>query len=132
VRVSFGYLHQVGHGYAGNPPALAERVYGGRMGNKIPGDAWAYRGRGLKKLTGKENYIAYMLAAGVDFVVRPSLLLEPMYAADSASWFWACNGCSALADKGDVKALTMRINGELTGLTERTTQAAAALTALCT
>lgn len=39
--------------FANNPFALAERVCGGRMGNDIPGDGFAYRGQGLKQLTGK-------------------------------------------------------------------------------
>lgn len=116
--------------YAGNPQALANNVYGGRMGNVGPDDGWRYRGRGLKQLTGRANYLAYAKASGLDCVEHPELLLEPQHAADSAAWFWARTGCSALADAGDVRALTMRINGGLTGLGERAAQAAAALRAL--
>lgn len=61
---------------------------------------------------------------------RPELLLEPPWVADSASWFWASNVCSALADRGDVAALAQRINGGSTGLKERRDATARALAAL--
>jgi len=61
--------------YARNPQALANNVYAGRMGNTQPGDGWLYRGRGLKQLTGKTNYAAYLMASGVDCLSAPNLLL---------------------------------------------------------
>lgn len=45
---------------ARNPEALANKVYGGRMVNDLPGDGWKFRGQGLKQLTGKSNYLAYV------------------------------------------------------------------------
>lgn len=116
--------------YERNPKALAERVYGGRMGNASTGDGWKYRGRGLKQLTGKTNYMAYMLAAGIDCVSNPDLLLQPEHAADSAAWFWSSNGCSALADRCDVAGLTRRINGGTNGLEERQAMTAVAMKVL--
>lgn len=116
--------------YARNPEALANRVYGGRMGNTAPGDGWRYRGRGLKQLTGKHNDIAYMLAADIDCVEHPDLLLEPRHAADSAAWFWSVRGCNQLADTLNWTELSTRINGGYTGLSERITQTHRALEAL--
>ncbi|WP_454623105.1 chitinase [Brucella anthropi] len=45
-----------------NPPALANKVYGGRMGNTRPNDGWLYRGRGLPMITGKDNYKKFGIA----------------------------------------------------------------------
>lgn len=105
--------------FARNPRALANKVYGGRMGNTGPDDGWRYRGRGLKQLTGRDNYEAYSRAAGINAASNPDLLLDPRYAADSAGWFWHANGCGALADARDWRGLTRRINGGETALGER-------------
>lgn len=103
------------------PEMIANVVYSNRMGNGSieSGDGWKYRGRGLKQLTGKDNYTRCGNALNTDFVSEPDLLLEPQYAALSAGWFWTANKCSDFADIGDVEGLTKRINGGLIGLADR-------------
>lgn len=108
--------------YVGEPEKLANYVYAdanriNKLGNTQPGDGWRYRGRGLKQLTGRDNYAAYQAAAKVSCVDAPDLLLDPVIAADSAAWFWSSRLCDLIAD--DVRALTRRINGGLNGLAER-------------
>lgn len=103
------------------PEAIANAVYSNRMGNGPleSGEGWKYRGRGLKQLTGKDNYTRCGKALNLDLVETPDLLLTPSPAARSAAWFWANNGCNAFADKGDVEGLTRRINGGLIGIDDR-------------
>jgi putative chitinase len=87
--------------YSHRPAALANHVYGGRMGNRdeASGDGWRYRGRGLIQLTGRDNYARFAHASGVDALANPDLLLLPDGAARSAAWFWQSKGLSTLADR---------------------------------
>lgn len=106
---------------AGRPELIANLVYSSRMGNgpAESGEGWKFRGRGLKQLTGKDNYTRCGAALGVDLVDNPDLLLEPLYAARSAGWFWKSNNLSAFADVGDIRGMTKKINGGFIGLEQR-------------
>lgn len=101
------------------PERIANKVYGGRMGNTEEGDGWKYHGRGLIQLTGKENYDNCGSGLGVDLVGNPDWLATPEYAALSAGWFWNKKGLNALADSMDVDTMTKRINGGSIGIADR-------------
>jgi putative chitinase len=111
----------VANSIAGKPELIANLVYSSRMGNgpAESGEGWLYRGRGLKQLTGKDNYTRCGAALGIDLVGNPDLLLEPMAAARSAGWFWKTNNLSAFADANDIKGMTKKINGGLIGYEQR-------------
>ena len=111
----------VANSIAGKPELIANLVYSSRMGNgpAESGDGWKYRGRGLKQLTGKDNYTRCGAALGLDLVNNPDFLLEPIAAARSAGWFWKTNHLSDFADKGDILGMTKKINGGTIGLAER-------------
>lgn len=111
----------VANSIAGKPELIANMVYSSRMGNgpAESGDGWKYRGRGLKQLTGKDNYTRCGAALGLDIVANPDLLLEPEGAALSAAWFWSVNKCGPLADADDFVGLTKKINGGTIGLPDR-------------
>lgn len=109
---------------ARNPKALAERVYGGRLGNTSPGDGYRYRGGGMLQTTGRTNY----RAAG--FEDRPERLRTPAVALAAALTFWADHDCNAFADADDVAGLRLRINGGANGLDECRAYLAKAKTAL--
>lgn len=101
----------------GHPEAIANCVYANRLGNGPPesGDGWRFRGRGLIQLTGRSNYCQAGIALNLDLENSPELLEQPRYACLSAAWFWTAHGLNDLADTGDFKAITLRINGGLNG-----------------
>jgi putative chitinase len=105
--------------FANNPEKIANKVYAGRMGNTEDGDGWAYHGRGLIQLTGKDNYRNCGEGIGMDLISNPELLLQPKGAALSAGWFWGKRGLNALADIKDYETMTKRINGGTLGLEDR-------------
>ncbi len=108
---------------ARNPKGLAEAAYGGRMGNgpEGSGDGWDYRGRGLKQLTGRDNYRRFSRAWQGDesILADPDRVAAPDGAVASAVWFWLANGLNDEADRGTVKSVTLIVNGGLNGLAER-------------
>lgn len=111
-----------------NPQALANKVYGGRMGNSLPGDGWRYRGRGLVQVTGRDNYAMVSRAIGVDLVTDPDKLSQPATAlAASIAWWEGRIPDSAM---GDVRRVTKLVNGGAAGLDERVALTAKAAKAL--
>lgn len=105
---------------AQGPEAIAELMYGGRMGNKSPGDAYNFRGRGAIQLTGRENYARAGKALGIDLENHPELAAEPENSAKVAAWYWKDAKLGPAARMGDVRAVTKRINGGTNGLDDRT------------
>jgi putative chitinase len=107
--------------FAHDEERIANRVYGGRLGNgsEDSGDGFRYRGRGLIHVTGRDNYAQAGRAVGVDLVALPDLASMPLYAGLIAGWYWRSHGCNELADAGDYEAITKRINGGLNGWDDR-------------
>lgn len=116
--------------YARQPEMIANKVYGGRMGNTEDGDGAKFIGRGLIQLTGKDNYTAFGEAIGEDLVANPQLVEQPRYAALSAGWFWNKRGLNALADAMDIETLTKRINGGSIGIDDRKAKISMVLNAI--
>lgn len=114
------------------PEMIANVVYSNRMGNGTieSGEGWLYKGRGLKQLTGKDNYTRCSAALGVDLIAKPELLLTPQYAALSAGWFWDSNRLGDFADRDDFVGMTKKINGGTIGLADRESRYKAVLNAL--
>ena len=117
----FGDDHMAAQ-YERKPEKIANKIYGGRMGNgpESSGDGYRYRGRGAIQLTGYNNYSAFAesIDMSVDDVVEYCETLEG--AIESACWFWTKNNLNDIADDGDMLKLTKRINGGTIGLEERT------------
>jgi putative chitinase len=110
--------------YARKPEKIANKVYGGRMGNgpETSGDGAKFCGRGYIQLTGKDNYTAFGKSINEDIAANPQWVAEK-YALLSAAWFFSKNGLHKLADGGATDAvvtqITKRVNGGTIGLPDR-------------
>jgi putative chitinase len=106
--------------YLRNPEALANKVYGGRMGNTRPGDGWRHRGGGLIQITGAHNLKAVQAATGIPVYDHPELLRKPSVECLRVciAW-WEKNIPDVLLDDDDVTAETKRVNGGTIGLAHR-------------
>jgi len=106
--------------YAHNPKALANYVYGSRLGNqKGTDDGWIFRGGGDFQTTGRSNYKEEGDHIGVDLETHPELIEVPRFAAWSACYEFKMRSCNQLADKRDMKTSCERINGGHNGLADR-------------
>lgn len=106
--------------------ALANILYGGEwgrknLGNTQPGDGWRFRGRGIKQLTGRDNYRRFSRAwlGDESLLENPDRVANPDGAVASAIWFWRANGLNEIADRGSVDSVTKVVNGGALGLSDR-------------
>jgi putative chitinase len=112
---------EIAQQYANKQEMIANRAYGGRMGNgpEASGDGWKFCGRGLIQLTGRSNYQAFADSIETDVEEIPAYLGTFEGAVQSACWFWESNKLNQWADAGDILTLTKRINGGTLGLEDR-------------
>ena len=110
--------------YARKPEAIANVVYGNRMGNgdKNSGDGWRFRGAGYLQLTGRVNFKSFS-----DFIGDPAIMTNPdlvatKYPLTSAAWFFEKNKLWTICDEGVspdiVKQVRRRVNGGTIGLAD--------------
>ena len=114
--------------YANNPEALANKVYGGRMGNTDIGDGWRYRGRGILQVTGKANYQFVGDLVGQDMVDLPELMEQPHYALEACIAWWENKIPDSVLK--DPERVTEIVNGGHMGLKDRIDLTALATKAL--
>ena len=102
--------------YVCNPKVLANKVYGGRMGNTRTDDGWTYRGRGPIGLTGLDNYHRVGDLVGQDLVGIPDLAAQPRFALDICIAWWEDKIPDSML--GETTTIRQRVNGGTTGLAE--------------
>jgi putative chitinase len=110
--------------YARNPEKIANYVYmdefrTSKMGNVKEGDGWRFRGRGLKQLTGRENYTNFGKSVGMTAEEAAEYVATEKGAIESACWFWNAKKLNTIADSGDIVKMTKVINGGDIGLADR-------------
>lgn len=112
--------------YHRQPEKIANYVYmdenrskRGALGNLYPGDGWKFRGRGIKQLTGRNNYEAFGKSVGLTADQAADYVATKKGALESACWFWKTNNIDAYADRDDIVGMSKRINGGTIGLDDR-------------
>jgi putative chitinase len=110
--------------YARNPEKIANYVYqdefrSSKMGNTKAGDGWLFRGRGLKQLTGRENYTNFGKSVNMTAEQAAEYVATEKGAIESAAWFWNNKKLNPIADTDDVTKMTKIINGGNIGLADR-------------
>lgn len=93
--------------------AIADVVYGGRLGNgKDNGDGFKYRGGGLIHLTFKNNYEIAGIGIGLGrgLVTNPERITEPEIAVKTAMWYWQKNFCTRYANQNKFLATCQAVN----------------------
>ena len=123
---------------------LLSRAYASRFGNgdELSRDGWKYRGKGIKQITFKDNYINFAkfrkktpftddTTGEIDFTkTTDSLKLkgnfdkladDTLYGVQSAIWYWIEGNGSVYknGDLDDVKKVTKAVNGGYNGMEKR-------------
>lgn len=111
--------------FAYKPVHIANRVYGGRMGNTSVGDGFRYRGRGYIQLTGKTNYMEFnnflrkkypLSEINTDVLKNPGAVGKSPLNMMSAAYYWETRKLDLCKDMVE---MTKVINGGLNGLDHR-------------
>jgi putative chitinase len=102
--------------YARKPEQIAAKVYGDRMGNLTPAEGWAFRGRGMLQLTGRDNYEAADRRLGIGLDTDPDLAAVPALSLLIALDFYRDRKVWERLDAGDPTGARRITNGGTIGL----------------
>jgi len=108
--------------YNGDPNEYFKKYeFNASLGNVKKGDGIKFIGRGLPQITGRFNYrwLSLDLFKDERLLDNPEMLEQPPLAVESACWFWSVKHLNSLADSDQLKSITLKINGGLTGINER-------------
>ena len=114
IRLTFGHglfptIHSAAS-FVGQPEALAEFVYGGRLENNEVGDGWRYRGGGLIRLVGRGNYRAVGALSDLPLEDNPELIEHPEAALRGALSYWQALQINDWADLDDLLAVSRAVD----------------------
>lgn len=118
-------------GFANNERAFGNKVYNGRMGNRLGSDdGFNFRGRGCLQITGRDNYTALGKSCGLPLVDNPDLAIDPKNVLLIAATEFVKLGCLQECDRDDVVQVSARVNlghrtnnpGSINGLAARRQQ----------
>jgi putative chitinase len=118
-------------GFVHNERAFGNKVYNGRMGNRIGSDdGFNFCGRGCLQITGRESYDKIGQSVGLDLVNNPAAANNPRNVLLIAGTEFVKSGCLPNCDQDNVVRVSARINvgnpsaspGKINGLDERKRQ----------
>lgn len=94
------------------PRLIADKAYGGRMGNAPPpsDDGWNCRGQGLSQLTGAANYKALEKRTTIPVYSNPKVLLDPQFALAIGVADLTMCGCLPWAQKNNLLEVSACLN----------------------
>jgi len=95
--------------YVRDPIGLANKVYGGRLGNTEPNDGWHFRGRGLAQITGRANYAKWGLTeVTADDALKLPLAAKVLLDGLQLGWFTG----RKVSDYKDYKSMRATVNAD--------------------
>jgi putative chitinase len=103
---------------ANRPERIANHVYGGRLGNREPGDGWLYRGSGFMQLTGRANFRDRGIMIGRPLEAQPELVRQPEPGFETAAAYWTARRINDAADRDNLTTVRKLVNGGTNGLAE--------------
>jgi len=121
-------------GFVNNERAYGNKVYNGRMGNRMEtDDGFNFRGRGCLQITGRNNYTMIGKSCGIDLANNPDLAIDPARILIVAGTIFVKLGCLPECDRNDVVQVSARVNlghttnnpAKINGLDDRRNQLAA-------
>lgn len=107
--------------YAKQPEKIANVIYANRLGNgdTASGEGFAFRGRGIVQLTGKDNYSAFALSIKMTLPDVIEYVQTKKGALESACWYWNSRKINIACDEGDIVKMSKLVNGGTIGLEDR-------------
>jgi putative chitinase len=107
--------------YSKQPEKIANVIYANRMGNgdTASGEGFAFRGRGIVQLTGKDNYSAFALSIKMTLPDVIEYVQTKKGALESACWYWNSRKINIACDENDIVKMTKLVNGGTIGLEDR-------------
>ncbi|MGO7334233.1 glycoside hydrolase family 19 protein [Rhizobium leguminosarum] len=105
---------------ANKPEAIANYVYGDRLGNRgrETNDGWRYRGSGFISTTGRGNFLRMESIVNLPLEQRPELARQAVEALKIALSFWTFEGLNMIADTGSERAVRGAVSSGGTGVQE--------------
>jgi len=99
--------------YEHNPERIANRIHAGNFGNgdETSGDGWRYRGRGVIKIVGKDNYQEFANFSNLTLDEALQYIVTPAGAIAASVWYWRSKNLMRFITTNHMITVTQIITG---------------------